>query len=131
MELLWKGIGICLLTCILAVITGRQDKDITMLLSIAGTVAVSVIAVTYLKPVIGFLKELADLASLNADHLNVLIKASGVGIVTEIAALVCLDSGNSSMANIIRILGSSVMLWLSVPVFQALIKLIGTILGEI
>ena len=131
MELLWKGIGVCLLTCILIIITGKQNKDISLLLSIAGTVAVSAITVSFLRPVIDFINQLSQVASLNAEHLNVLMKATGVGIVTELAATVCVDSGNSSLGNVLRILGSAVIIWLSVPVFQALMKLIGVILGEI
>lgn len=131
MELLWKGIGVCLLTCILIIITGKQNKDISLLLSIAGTVAASAITVSFLRPVIDFINQLSQAASLNAEHLNVLMKATGVGIVTELAATVCVDSGNSSLGNVLRILGSAVIIWLSVPVFQALMKLIGVILGEI
>lgn len=131
MELLWKGIGVCLLTCILIIITGKQDKDISLLLSIAGTVAASAITVSFLRPVIDFINQLSQAASLNAEHLNVLMKATGVGIVTELAATVCVDSGNSSLGNVLRLLGSAVIIWLSVPVFQALMKLIGVILGEI
>lgn len=130
MELLWKGIGICLLTCILIMIEGKQDRDISLILTIAGTVAVSALAMSYLGPVVEFLKQLSEIASLNSDHINVLVKASGVGIITELAALVCSDSGNSGFGNVLRLLGSTVILWLSVPVFQSLINLISTILGD-
>lgn len=131
MEQLWKGIGICLLTCILIIITGKQNKDIALILSIAGTIAVSAISVSFLTPVIDYMKQLSQAASFSTAHLNVLMKATGVGLVAELAATVCSDSGNSSLGNVIRLMSSAVILWLSVPVFQALMKLIGSILGEI
>lgn len=131
MELLWKGIGISLLTCILIVLLGKQEKDMSAILSVAGAAAILIITVSYLKPVIQFLIELSELASLNSDHLSVLLKASGVGLITEIAALVCTDSGNAGIGNTLRFLGAAVILWLSVPVFQALLQLIGTILEGI
>ena len=131
MEQLWKGIGICLLTCILIIITGKQNKDIALILSIAGTIAVSAISVSFLTPVIDYMKQLSQVASFSTAHLNVLMKATGVGLVAELAATVCSDSGNSSLGNVIRLMSSAVILWLSVPVFQALMKLIGSILGEI
>lgn len=131
MEQLWKGIGICLLTCILIIITGKQNKDIALILSIAGTIAVSAISVSFLTPVIEYMKQLSQAASFSTAHLNVLMKATGVGLVAELAATVCSDSGNSSLGNVIRLMSSAVILWLSVPVFQALMKLIGSILGEI
>lgn len=131
MEQLWKGIGICLLTCILIIITGKQNKDIALILSIAGTIAVSAISVSFLTPVIDYMKQLSQAASFSTAHLNVLMKATGVGLVAELAATVCSDSGNASLGNVIRLMSSAVILWLSVPVFQALMKLIGSILGEI
>lgn len=131
MEQLWKGIGICLLTCILIIITGKQNKDIALILSMAGTIAVSAISVSFLTPVIDYMKQLSQAASFSTAHLNVLMKATGVGLVAELAATVCSDSGNASLGNVIRLMSSAVILWLSVPVFQALMKLIGSILGEI
>lgn len=131
MEQLWKGIGICLLTCILIIITGKQNKDIALILSIAGTIAVSAISVSFLTPVIDYMRQLSQAASFSTAHLNVLMKATGVGLVAELAATVCSDSGNASLGNVIRLMSSAVILWLSVPVFQALMKLIGSILGEI
>ena len=130
MELLWKGIGICLITCVLIMFTSKQERDIALILALAGTVAVSAIMVSYLKPVIDFLGHLSELASLNADHLNVLIKASGVAIISEMASLICSDSGNSGLANAVKLLGSAVILWFSIPVFQSLVKLICTVLGD-
>lgn len=130
MELLWKGIGICLITCVLIMFTSKQERDIALILALAGTVAVSAIMVSYLKPVIEFLGYLSELASLNADHLNVLIKASGVAIISEMASLICSDSGNSGLANAVKLLGSAVILWFSIPVFQSLVKLICTVLGD-
>jgi len=130
MELLWKGIGICLITCVLIMFTSKQERDIALILALAGTVAVSAIMVSYLKPVIEFLGHLSELASLNADHLNVLIKASGVAIISEMASLICSDSGNSGLANAVKLLGSAVILWFSIPVFQSLVKLICTVLGD-
>lgn len=130
MELLWKGIGICLITCVLIMFTSKQERDIALILALAGTVAVSAIMVTYLKPVIEFLGHLSELASLNADHLNVLIKASGVAIISEMASLICSDSGNSGLANAVKLLGSAVILWFSIPVFQSLVKIICTVLGD-
>ena len=56
------------------------------------------------------------------------MKTTLIGIVTEIAALLCSDSGNAALAQALRLLSSCVMLYLSIPVFQALLDLIQRIL---
>jgi hypothetical protein len=45
--------------------------------------------------------------------------------------MVCADAGNASLGKVLQILASAVILWLSLPVFTALIELIQKILGEL
>ena len=58
-------------------------------------------------------------------------EAVGIGLICEITAVVCHDSGNDSLGKMLQIIGSAVILWLSLPVFRALIDLIQSILGEL
>ena len=50
---------------------------------------------------------------------------------TEIANLVCKDAGNESMGKSVQLLGTAVILYLSMPLFTALIDLLQKILGEL
>lgn len=131
MELFWKAAAISLLTAILGVALGKQDKQMTMLLSLAGCILITGLGAVYLEPVIRFLEELERLGSLRSDMLGILIKAVGIGLICEITAVVCHDSGNDSLGKMLQIIGSAVILWLSLPVFRALIDLIQSILGEL
>ena len=60
-----------------------------------------------------------------------LLKVTGIGMVTEIAALVCKDAGNESMGKSMQLLGTATILWLSMPLLTALIELLQKILGEL
>ena len=131
MELFWKAIAVSLLTVILGVVTGKQNKDISLLLSITGCVIIASLAAVYLSPVISFLEEMEELGNLRSDMLGVLLKAAGIGMVTKIAAAVCGDNGNARVSKMIQLIGSVVILWISIPVFRALLDLIQTILGEL
>lgn len=120
-----------LLAVILALTLGKQGQDMAVLLSIAACCMAMVVAMNYLKPVIDFLRRLEALADLNGGLVGILFKAVGIGVVSEIAGMVCADAGNSSLGKALQILASSVILWLSIPVFTALIELIQKILGEV
>ena len=85
----------------------------------------------YLEPVAAFLEELTALGNLPEEMVNVLLKTALIGILTEICALLCADGGNASLAQSLRIIGTAVMLWLSVPVFRAFIELVQKILEGI
>ena len=131
MELFWKAIAVSLLTVILGAVMGKKDKDISVLLSIAGCVLVAGFTAVYLSPVVRFLGELESMGNLRRDLLGILLKAVGIGLMAEIAAVVCSDSGNAGLGKMIQLIGSVVILWLSIPVFQALLDLVQTILGEL
>lgn len=119
-----------LLAVILCLTLGKQSGDLSALLSIAVSCMVILSAVCYLQPVMDFLKKLESLGNLNGEMIDCLFKVAGIGMITEISALVCSDAGNSSLGKSLQLLGSAVILWLSVPVFTALMDLIQKLLGD-
>ena len=131
MELFWKAIAVSLLTAILGVVMGKQNKDISVVLSIAGCVLIAGLAAVYLDPVVHFLEDLERMGNLRGDMLGILLKAVGIGLLSEIAAVICSDSGNTGLGKMIQLIGSVVVLWLSIPVFRSLLDLVQTILGEL
>ena len=131
MEPFWKAAALALIAGVLSLTLKNQDKEYGLLLSIAACLMVTAITVTYLKPVYAFLKELETLGDLRGDMLAILIKALGVGLASEIASMICTDAGNASLTTAIQLLGGAVILYLSVPMFSALMDLIQKIVGEL
>ena len=119
-----------LLAVVLGLSLGKQ-KDIGVLLTMAVCCMVAMIAISYLEPVLDFLRELDTLGDLQGDMLGILLKAVGIGLVSEIAGLVCTDAGNGSLGKTLQMLGSAVILYLSLPIFTAMLELIREILREL
>ena len=130
MSLFWKAAAAVLLAVVLGLSLGKQ-KDIGVLLTMAVCCMVAMIAISYLEPVLDFLRELETLGDLQGDMLGILLKAVGIGLVSEIAGLVCNDAGNGSLGKTLQMLGSAVILYLSLPIFTALLELIREILREL
>ncbi len=126
-----QGAAAVLIGVLLTLTLGKQGKDMAVLLSIGVCAMVMLLAGTYLRPVLEFLEELELLGNLNGEMIGCLFKVVGIGIVTEIAAMVCGDSGNGSLGKALQLLGSTVILWLSIPVFRALLNLVRDILGGV
>ena len=126
MALYWKAVAAVLLAVVLILTLRRQEQG--MLLGLAVCVMVMALAMTYLKPVLELVDTLKALGNLDGELISVLMKAVGIGLVTEVAVLVCSDSGNGSMGKALQLLGTVVILWLSVPLFTALLELIQEIL---
>lgn len=125
-----QAAGAVLLAVVLCLTLGKQGQDMAALLTIGVCCMVMLLAVTYLRPVMDFLEKLETLGDLNGEMVGVLFKVVGIGILTEVASLICSDAGNSSLGKVLQLLGSAVILWLSIPIFTALIELIQGILGE-
>ena len=106
-------------------------KEMGTLLSLAVCCMVAVIALSYLSPVIDFLGTLEQLGGLDGDLVETLLKAVGIGMLSELAGLVCNDAGNASLGKAVQLLGTAVILWLSLPLLTALTELLQSILGEL
>ncbi|MBQ2785578.1 MAG: stage III sporulation AC/AD family protein [Oscillospiraceae bacterium] len=119
------------MTVLLTVLLNKQGKDMALLLTAAVCCMVITVVITYLEPVLDFVKELQTLGSLDSDMVRILLKAVGVSLVAEIAALICADCGNSALGKAVHILAIAVVLWLSLPLLRALMDMIQKMLGEV
>lgn len=129
MELFWKTTAAVLLAVIMTMMLRRGELGVVLAVAVCALGAIG--AMEYLRPVRALWDSLGDLGSLDGDMVAVLVKAVGISLVTEIASMICCDSGNSSLASVLRLLGTAVILWLSVPIFTALLELIRQILEGI
>lgn len=131
MGTFFQAAATVLVASVLGLCIAKQGKEMASMLTIGVCAMVVLAAVTFLKPVLDFLRELETLGNLNGDMVQTLFKVVGIGLVSEIASMICADAGNASMGKALQMLGSAVILWLAIPVFQALIDLIRKILGGI
>lgn len=131
MSLFWKAAAAVLIAVVLILMLGKQAPDMGLMISIAASTMVAILAMTYLEPVLEFLQELEVLSRIQGDMLGVLLKAVGIGLVVEITGTICADAGNASLGKTLQLLGSAVILCLSVPVFRSMLDLVQMILGEL
>ncbi len=131
MEIFWKTAAGILLAAVLCVGIAGQSKDFSLVLSLVSCCMAAGAAMAYLGPVLDFLKELEVLAQLQEGILKTLLQCTGVGLSCELGAMLCKDSGNNSLAQTMHLLGSIMILYLSVPIFREFLALIQNMLGYI
>ena len=131
MVLFWKTAAGILIAVVLVLAVGKQEKDIALLLTLAVTIMSSLAAFTYLEPVLDFLYRLEQLGDLQSGVLGLLLKITGVSIVTELTAMLCRDSGNGTLAQGMQLLGGAVILSLSLPILETMLDLIQMMMGEL
>ena len=125
-----RGCGMILLSVILILLLGR-NKDMGMFLSLTACAMAASLALRYLKPVLDFVSHIQSIGNLDSSIMETILKIAGIGLIGEIACLVCNDAGNSSLGKSVQLMSGAVILWLSVPLFTAMVELLQKVLGGI
>lgn len=131
MDLFWKTCAAMLVALILILTLGKQERDMGTLLAIGVCCMGGIAAMQSLKPVLDFLYELETLVNIDGNVISILLRIVGVGLVAELVSMICADAGNTSLGKTVHMLASSVILYLSIPIFQGMVDLIREILGEL
>ena len=131
MDLFWKTVGAALISAILTSLLERQNRDYSIMLTVAASAMVSIAAAKLMEPVLSYLGQLEALGNLSSDLLLSLIKVFGIGMTGEIAASVCNDAGNTSLGKELRFLANAAILYVSVPIYASLTDLFLQILGDV
>lgn len=123
-----KIIGIGLLTVFASMMLKSLKPEFSLLISLAGGLIVLFMTVNYLVELISAFTNIIDKTGLNNDLLKSVLKIIGVGYLTEFAGNICVDSGNSSMADKIILAGKIVILVMALPIINSIIDILVNIL---
>lgn len=122
--------AVVLIGVILSLVIGRQSKDMSVLLTLAVCVLVCVGALEFLEPVAQLLRQLRRLGNLDNEAVSILLKAALIGLLSELAGLLCADAGESALGKALQILSNAAILWLSLPLFQQILTMIEEVLAQ-
>jgi len=131
MTAFFQVAGGVLLTAVLCLTLNKQNKDISAVLGIGVVCMVLSVMSVYLEPVLDFVRQLQQVGDLDGDLLEIPLKAVGIGLIAEVAGLICTDAGKAALGKGLQILAASVVLWLSLPLMRSLLELIQSMMGEI
>lgn len=120
-----------LLTVIMVLALGKEGKQTALLLVLAVCGMVGVMALGYLEPVLTFAQRLGTVGNINNEMISILLKVVGIGLIGEIASLICADAGNTSLAKVLQILSAAVILRIALPLLEQLLDLLERVLGNV
>lgn len=111
-----KIIGIGFLTLICTIILKEYKKDFALYVILIGSLLILYFSFDLLASVVEFLKELSSKAEIDNSFISLLLKITGISILSEFAVSICRDCGESSIANKIDLGGKIIVISLSIPV---------------
>ena len=128
MDEIIKIIGIGLIALVIVVILKQYRPEYTIYVSIIAGVLILLLAMEKLSGIINLLQSISDKTYINKQFLGILLKITGIAIITEFAVSICADAGEKAIASKIEIGSKVIIITMSIPIISSLLELIIKIL---
>lgn len=128
MEEIIKIIGIGLISLVIIIILKQYRPEYTIYVSIVAGVLILFLSMEKLSGIINLLQAISDKTYINKQFLGILLKITGIAIVTEFAVSICSDAGEKAIASKIEIGSKVIIIAMSIPIISSLLELIIEIL---
>ena len=115
-----KIIGIGFLTLVISILLKDVKKEFSLYAVIVGTSIILLLSFDTLKNIVEFLENLTR--NLKGDFIEVLLKMTGIAILTEYVVSLCKDTGETAIASKIDFGGKIVLIALSIPVISSTLE---------
>ncbi len=123
-----KIIGVGFVAVIIIIILKQYRPEFAVYVSILTGVIILLMLVGQISGILDLLRDIASKSSINSGFLKILIKITGIAILTEFAVSICKDSGESAIASKVDIGGKVIIVALSMPIVQSLLETVIRIL---
>lgn len=118
---LTKIIGIGFVTLIVTTILKEYKKEYAIFAVLIGGAIIIFFSINTLENIINFIKDLTENSSYN-NFIELLLKITGISILTEYAVSLCKDCGESAIANKIDFGSKILVISLSIPVISTTLE---------
>lgn len=123
-----KIIGVGLVALILIIILKQYKPEFTIYVSIIAGAIILLMVMDKLYSIINLLSNISQKTGIGNEFLKIILKITGIAILTEFAVSICKDSGESAIANKIDLGGKIIIISISIPIITALLELVINIL---
>lgn len=123
-----KIIGIALIALIIIIILKQYRPEFAIYISLLTGVLILILVMDKLTGIVNLLQSISTKASINNTFLTLLIKITGIAILSEFAVSICKDSGEGAIASKIEIGSKIIIISMSIPIISSLLEVILKIL---
>ena len=123
-----KIIGIGLIALIIIILLKQYKPEFVIYISLLAGILILFLVMDELSGIINLLQSFANKASINSNFLIILIKITGIALLSEFAVSICKDSGEAAIASKIEIGTKIIIISMSIPIISSLLEIILEIL---
>lgn len=114
------GIGFCSL--IVSVILKEYKKEYAIYSMLIGGAIIICLSLETISKITNFIKQFSK--TYNNTFIEILLKITGISILTEYAVSICKDAGESSIANKIDFASKILVISMSIPIISSTLSLL-------
>ena len=122
MEII-KILGVAFVTAIVSVLLRSTKPELSFAVTVTGVIVILLFLAERIQVTLTAFTALADVAGVENGLLKLLLKIIGVGYVTEFGAGILNDFGSNAVADKVILGGKIIIIALSLPIIENLLRL--------
>lgn len=122
--------GFGLAAAILCVVVKQFRPESAVFVNITAGVMILITAMKLLSPSVAAISELAEVAGINGEFTEILLKALAISYITALSADVARDAGETALGSKLELAGRASIAVLSLPVFTGLAQTITNMINR-
>jgi stage III sporulation protein AD len=123
-----KIIGIGFLTLIISILLKDIKSEYSIYAVLIGTTIILFMSFDTLKEIINFINDISSNVEGQKEFIKILIKMTGIAILTEYAVNLCKDTGENAIATKIDFAGKLILISLSIPIITTTLETLTNLL---
>lgn len=117
-----KIIGIGFVALIIAIILKQYRPEFAIYVSIVAGILILIFLSGKITEIFNLVESMSTKSNINSKYIIILIKITGIAILTEFAVSVCKDANETSIASKIDMGGKVLIIGISLPIIKALLE---------
>ena len=115
-------ISISVISASLYILLKKYSPEYCLCVEITSIILVIWTVYPYICNIIDFYNKLSDSIGIDNDYVKILLKVTGIAIISQFAIDICVDSGENALANKIEFAAKSIIITLTIPIIESLIQ---------
>ena len=128
MDIIIKIIGVGFISLFSIIILKQYKPEFALYISFLSGVIILFLVMDKLNGIIDLLDTISNKSGVSKEFLKILLKMTGIAILTEIAISSCKDSGENSIASKIEIGSKVIIVSMSIPIISSLLEIISKLI---
>ena len=119
-----KIIGIGLTALVISIIIKQYKPEISIYVTLVSGIIILCMSFNGFSKIINLVENYSDKLSVSSRFVTILLKITGISILSEFACNMCRDSGESAIASKIELASKVVIIAASIPIISSLLEVV-------